>query len=133
MKALGFEKQLVLTTAEGKIENDNAGIFEHILVFLDSEARCSLIGATVAESLGLHKGDPYQCTMHGIGGNIETYISHQVTAVFKTSFGDNISLNLITKPLLTNPFPAATLSNSDIQFLKENSIFLSNTAVNGNL
>uniref|UniRef100_A0A7I4Z4F9 Reverse transcriptase domain-containing protein n=1 Tax=Haemonchus contortus TaxID=6289 RepID=A0A7I4Z4F9_HAECO len=69
--------------------------------------------------------------MHGIGGNIETYISHQVTAVFKTRFGDNISLNLITKSLLTNAFPAATLSNSDIKFLQENNIFLPNTAING--
>uniref|UniRef100_A0A7I5E7M6 Peptidase A2 domain-containing protein n=1 Tax=Haemonchus contortus TaxID=6289 RepID=A0A7I5E7M6_HAECO len=131
IKALGSEKQLVLMTAEGQIKNNNTGIFEHILIFLDSGAQCNLIETSVAESLGLHKGDPYQCTIHGIGGNIETYISHQVTAVFKTRFGDNISLNLITKPLLTNAFPAATLSNSDIKFLKENNIFLSNTAING--
>ncbi|WKX90956.1 hypothetical protein Q1695_009641 [Nippostrongylus brasiliensis] len=38
-----------------------------------------------------------------------------------------------TKPVLTNPFPAATLTHFDVQFLKDYNIFLSNPDANGEM
>ncbi|KAK6031591.1 hypothetical protein OSTOST_02251 [Ostertagia ostertagi] len=120
-------------TVEGQIKNNANGSFENVLIFLDSGAQCNLIAASLADALALPRGDPYQCTMHGIGGTAQTYTAQQVTAVFRTRFGETLAINLSTKPVLTNAFPAATLTDLDVQFLKRNRIFLSNTATNGQL
>ncbi|KAK6021222.1 zinc knuckle, partial [Ostertagia ostertagi] len=114
------EKNLVLMTVEGQIKNNANGSFENVLIFLDSGAQCNLIAASLADALALPRGDPYQCTMHGIGGTAQTYTAQQVTAVFRTRFGETLAINLSTKPVLTNAFPAATLTDSDVQFLKQN-------------
>ncbi|KHJ99253.1 hypothetical protein OESDEN_00760 [Oesophagostomum dentatum] len=125
--------QLVLMTAEAQIKNNTTGMFENILLFLDSGAQCNLIQTDMANTLALEKGSPYQCTMHGIGGITETYTSYESKATFKTKFGDYLTLTLNTKPVLTNAFPAATLTPNDTQFLRNNNIFLSNTFTNGEL
>ncbi|KAK5965291.1 hypothetical protein GCK32_002031 [Trichostrongylus colubriformis] len=127
------EKNLILMTVEGQIKNNTTGSFENVLIFLDSGAQCNLIDAHLADTLALARGEPYQYTMHGIGGTIHTYTAQQVTAVFRIRFGECVSINLSTKPVLTNAFPSATLTSTDIQFLKQNNIFLSNTAASGQL
>lgn len=58
-------------------------------------------------------------------------MTQQTSAVFRTRFGNTISFTLSTKPVLTNAFPAAKLTVSDVQFLRDNSIFLSNIIING--
>ncbi|WKX90955.1 hypothetical protein Q1695_009641 [Nippostrongylus brasiliensis] len=71
--------------------------------------------------------------MHGIGGTSETYTAQKVSAVFRTRFGECVTLTMNTKPVLTNPFPAATLTHFDVQFLKDYNIFLSNPDANGEM
>ncbi|KAK5983385.1 hypothetical protein GCK32_007089 [Trichostrongylus colubriformis] len=127
------EKNLILMTVEGQMKNNATNSFENVLIFLDSGAQCNLIDDNLAETLALTRSEPYKCTMHGIGGSVQTYTAHQVTAVFRTRFGECVSINMSTKPVLTNAFPSATLTPSDVQFLKQNRIFLSNTATNGQL
>ncbi|KAK6755881.1 hypothetical protein RB195_014336 [Necator americanus] len=127
------QKQLVLMTVEAQVKNNKTGAYENVLLFLDSGAQCNLIEATLADNLALVHSEPYQCTMYGIGGIEETYIAQKVTAEFRTRFGESVSLTLGTKPVLTKAFPSAALTCSDVQFLKRNNIFLSNTATNGEL
>ncbi|KAK6035397.1 hypothetical protein COOONC_27098, partial [Cooperia oncophora] len=88
---------------------------------------------SLADKFALVHGEPYQCTMYGIGGIAETYTAQKVTAELRTRFGESVFLTLRTKPVLTNAFPSAALTCPDVQFLKSNNIFLSNTAANGEL
>ncbi|ETN85084.1 hypothetical protein NECAME_16923 [Necator americanus] len=128
------QKQLVLLRSHQKqVKNNKTGAYENVLLFLDSGAQCNLIEATLADKFALVHSEPYQCTMYGIGGIEETYIAQKVTAEFRTRFGESVSLTLSTKPVLTKAFPSAALTCSDVQFLKRNNIFFSNTATNGEL
>ncbi|EYB96025.1 hypothetical protein Y032_0154g2997 [Ancylostoma ceylanicum] len=123
--------QLVLMTSEGYIWNFNTGEYEKVLFFFDSGAHKSVIEESVADRFGLPRETTEICTMSGMGGHIETFMSHIVNMRVSTAFGEEIEMKIQTKPVITNSFPSVNLSSVDITFLKENNICLANSKLRG--
>ncbi|KAK6761354.1 hypothetical protein RB195_022424 [Necator americanus] len=55
------------------------------------------------------------CTMSGIGGHIEKFNSKNVQLKILTAFGDEVNLQIQTKPIITNGFPSVELTKEDKQ------------------
>lgn len=123
--------QLILMTAEGNVWNNKKGEYEKILFFFDTGAQKTVIEESLADRLGLSKQTTEICTMSGIGGHIESFESHIVCIKLSTVYGEELELNVLTKPIITNGFPSVNLSSVDVDFLKANSICLSNSKLRG--
>ncbi|KAK6762167.1 hypothetical protein RB195_023036 [Necator americanus] len=118
-------------TAEGNIWNVRKKDYEKALFFFDSGAQKTVIEENLAEQLGLSKNTTEICTMSGIGGHIEYFESHKVSAKLGTAFGEEICITIQTKPDITNGFPSVKLNVEDIEFLKTKTICLANSKLRG--
>lgn len=123
--------QLVLMTAEGNVWNHRKGGYKKILFFFDTGAQKTVIEESLAESLGVQKQATETCTMSGIGGHIERFKSHNVIIKVSTAYGEELNLNVQTKPVITSGFPSINLSAEDVSFLKTRSICLANSKLRG--
>ncbi|EYC34853.1 hypothetical protein Y032_1341g3835 [Ancylostoma ceylanicum] len=123
--------QLVLMTAEGDVWNYNKREYEKILFLFDSGAQKTVIQEQLAERLGLPKQSSEICTMSGIGGHIENFKTHIVNLKVSSAFGEDVQMQIQTKPVITNGFPSVNLSNDDVAFLKENRIRPANSRLRG--
>ncbi|KAK6763013.1 hypothetical protein RB195_023642 [Necator americanus] len=113
-------------TNEENVWNCNKREFEKMLVFFDSGAQKTVIEESLPERFGLYRGKAEICTISGIGGHIECFKSHIVHMRIGTAFGEVINMKIQTKPAITSGFPSVNLSPVDIEFLKENSICVTN-------
>ncbi|KAK6761355.1 hypothetical protein RB195_022424 [Necator americanus] len=66
------------------------------------------------------------CTMSGIGGHIEKFNSKNVQLKILTAFGDEVNLQIQTKPIITNGFPSVELTKEDKQFLQYKDLYICN-------
>ncbi|VDL84984.1 unnamed protein product [Nippostrongylus brasiliensis] len=123
--------QLVLVTAEGSVWNHNSGQYGKVLFFFDSGAQRTVIGKSLADLLGVPRQTTEICTMSGIGGHTETFESHTIKLRISTGYGEELDLEIQTKPIITNGFAAVNLSPVDVAFLKANSICLANSNTRG--
>ncbi|VDL74031.1 unnamed protein product [Nippostrongylus brasiliensis] len=118
-------------TAEGNVWNYNKGEYEKILFFFDTGAQKTVIEESLAAQLGAPKQTTELCTMSGIGGHTETFESHIINLQVCTAYGEELEMEVQTKPVITNGFPGVNLSSADVAFLKANSICLANSKIRG--
>ncbi|KAK6009686.1 hypothetical protein OSTOST_25364 [Ostertagia ostertagi] len=118
-------------TAEGKVWNHNEGEYENVLLFFDTGAQKTVIEESLADRLGLLRQTTEVCSMSGIGGYIERFKSHAVNVKLSTVFGEELEMKVRTKPVITRGFPSVKLISTDIAFLKEKHICLSNSKLRG--
>ncbi|KAK6036903.1 hypothetical protein COOONC_25592 [Cooperia oncophora] len=105
--------------------------YEKALFFFDTGAQLSLIEEKAAEHLALPVVASDKCTLSGISGISETFVSHHVQVKVLTAHGRELQMTMQTKPTLTKGFPAVRLMETDIEFMEENSIQLANTRLKG--
>uniref|UniRef100_A0A7I4Z127 Peptidase A2 domain-containing protein n=1 Tax=Haemonchus contortus TaxID=6289 RepID=A0A7I4Z127_HAECO len=125
------KKQIVLMTAVGNIWNYKSQKFEQLLFFFDTGAQRTIISEEISHRFGLPTNRTEVCTMSGLGGHIEKFQSNFVTLKVSDAYGQESELQVHTKPVITNSFPSAKLTDSDKEFLKANEIQLCNPRVRG--
>uniref|UniRef100_A0A1I7X4G2 Peptidase A2 domain-containing protein n=1 Tax=Heterorhabditis bacteriophora TaxID=37862 RepID=A0A1I7X4G2_HETBA len=122
--------QTVLMTVEGKVKNKE-GIYENVLIFLDSGAQQSLIEENEANRLGLTKTNPSKCTMSGMGGLTESFQTYDVQLSLLSAYMTEIKVQVKTKPIITRCFNAVFLTPRDKTYMLNNDIILSNPRTEG--
>ncbi|VDL76639.1 unnamed protein product [Nippostrongylus brasiliensis] len=65
--------------------------------------------------------------MSSIGGHTRTFKTHIVNVQVSTVYGEELQLEIQTKPIITNGFPGVNLSSIDVAFLKAKCICLANS------
>ncbi|PIO72307.1 hypothetical protein TELCIR_05766, partial [Teladorsagia circumcincta] len=124
-------EQIVLMTAEGLVWNYSSNSYERALFFFDTGAQVSLILEGAAEHLALPVAKTEQCSLSGISGISETFLSHHVVLRIQTAQGRELEFTVKTKPTITTGFPSVHLVERDTLFMEEYGIYLSNTRMRG--
>uniref|UniRef100_A0A1I7WH09 Peptidase A2 domain-containing protein n=1 Tax=Heterorhabditis bacteriophora TaxID=37862 RepID=A0A1I7WH09_HETBA len=126
-------RQNILMTADAEIWNHNTNQFERLIILFDSGSHLSFIPESHAKHLKLATSGSTRVTLSGLGGCTESFNSNTAPVRFRTSIGQILNIQLLTKPLISNSFKSATVAKQDLQFLQQLNVTLSNPRISGEI
>uniref|UniRef100_A0A1I7WWM3 DUF1758 domain-containing protein n=1 Tax=Heterorhabditis bacteriophora TaxID=37862 RepID=A0A1I7WWM3_HETBA len=124
-------RQNILMTADAEIWNHNTNQFERLIILFDSGSHLSFIQESHAKYLKLATSGSTRVTLSGLGGCTGSFNSNTAPVRFRTSIGQILNIQLLTKLLISNSFQSATVAKQDLQFLQQLNVTLSNPRISG--